>query len=356
MKSHYYVLPACIFILSCSSHREPLADLKLGTPDATWKSQVRSLVKSHQLVPLTADSSQYEYFWNLGDTTIRTSVSFNFDGVNIGSLRLKTVNLCHKYNYPMPQDTSNSSRGFSIQDVLGISEVCEKRIYDKVYESLIEEYSNPISVTYEPGYNPLDTSTITYHFRDKDKDVDLQRAYKPDNIAGAPPLYFSAFLTIQSTTYKDDYEKAKQTAVSFLKPEDYFTLRFSPLWTDLVNDQPYLPKRKVLVVQPLTVCNFAIPDHRNVVSAEGVLQILDRYADVLFQQDEVEFVPPKPVSAISRTDLFGAVAFPQDYRYWINLDNNNVPLSLREAVQTHVELSSKFIPKAVALDDGTIIK
>lgn len=106
------------------------------------------------------------------------------------------------------------------------------------------------------------------------------------------------------------------------------------------------------------VYNLAIADDRSVASAKGTLEVVDKYQDVLFENDNVELLPPKLIKAIPKNEIASSdvVVFPTDYRFWINLNSEEISNQLRTLVASQAQLTARFIPKVIMFQDGSILK
>ena len=327
-----------------------LPTLKVNTPETDWKKELNNLVNSKLLIP-TKDSTEYQYLFKLKDTVIRTTVNFNDDGLNNGTLRSIEIDLCDKFSYPQAKFKQNEWDWYSI---LAETNICDTLVFYKVYNKLYSIFGKLDSMKYY-SYKVGDTSNMTYYFSDNVSSFELFRVYKYDTYAYYPPFYRGARLKIISKDYNNQFDLAQKEAFRYLKITDYFDLSFYPPKATSGFNLSNTLEKDVVSIKLKEVANYAVADDRKVRMAKGTFQIVDTFDDIIYSKDDLEITPSYLVAPFPKRGYNLSVPFAfETLTVTLGYDLNSN--KLRAAILHQTNLKAKFIPTAIVFEDGTVLK
>ncbi|RTL55968.1 MAG: hypothetical protein EKK39_02105 [Sphingobacteriales bacterium] len=349
MNRHYYLSVLIVLLYSCHPN-EPVSEIKIGMPEDKWKSEIKKLSDKKTLVSTYNDTGVYvyEYSWKLRDTTIPATVTFNSENVPNGILRSKTLELGTFFNKPRNKNDvyCDTCYGFDFYNQMLKRKVVNRSTFNKVYDELVRIYGKEDSASSEKH------RTKEYYFSSGDKNIIL----RGDSGSYYGYDFFSpAYLSIEAKKLDTLYARAKAEAMSHLTIKEYCDVKFESITKDYAKDS-YGYDRKALVIKIADVYNYAVVDGRGVKSAKGSLQIVDDYGDALYEKTDFEIHSTSmPIYPFKRQASFYGFGAPRGYGLYIFYDSNLIPEKLRAAINLGTHISARFIPKAVLLDDGTII-
>jgi hypothetical protein len=162
-------------------------------------------------------------------------------------------------------------------------------------------------------------------------------------------VYETAIMRVLAKNYDAQLDSITAVMKKNARPEDIVEIRFKDLELSRQRHGNGMLYPAIQITSNYEG-NNSVFESRAIESIKGDLQIVDRFGDVVFKQEGLEYTPHKP---IRRTNS----GTPEYGKSWTLFLVNRPELNeLREAVTLHKELKVQFKPKAVYFTDGTILK